>query len=160
MTHTVESLMALHHAATAAALQYADCARVSLRSARSIQAADDRNEANDALRAALTEALAFNPDWADFENGRECGRLEAAQPNIQNYPEKDISQPVRDCPQPEICGSKECEFCRDTAQPVREPLTDEAIYSIVRNEFEHIPLPYDIRITRAIERAHGIGGGE
>jgi hypothetical protein len=57
MTHTVESLMALHHAATAAALQYADCARVSLRSARSMQAADDRNEANDAILAALTEAL-------------------------------------------------------------------------------------------------------
>jgi hypothetical protein len=45
-----------------------------------MQAADDRNEANDALRAALTEALAFTPDWADFENGRECGRLDAAQP--------------------------------------------------------------------------------
>ena len=23
----------------------------------------------------------------------------------------------KNCPQPEICGSKECEFCRDTAAP-------------------------------------------
>jgi len=145
MTHTAESLMALVD----------DYARSPLCTRQ-----DGVIPPREALRTALTEALAFNPDWADFENGRECGRLEAAQPNIQNYPEKDISQTVRDCPQPEICGSKECEFCRDTAQPVREPLTDEAIYSIVRNEFEHIPLPYDIRITRAIERAHGIGGGE
>jgi hypothetical protein len=55
MTHTLDSLMALHRAATSAAVQYADCARVSLRSERTIQAADDRDEANYA-RTALTEA--------------------------------------------------------------------------------------------------------
>jgi len=44
---------------------------------------DGKLELSDALanieqiRAALTEALSFNPDWADFENWRECGRLEA-----------------------------------------------------------------------------------
>ena len=132
---------------------------------------------------------------------------------------------TKNCPQPEICGSKECEFCRDTAapapveqrctycdgtgdvhsidgewrgtchcaaapapqpaqggdyanafsdgweaamksnaaalqsaQPKQEPLTDEAIYSIVLSKFKCVPLPYDIRLTRAIEASHGING--
>ena len=45
-----------------------------------------------------------------------------------------------------------------SAQPKQEPLTDEAIYSIVLSEFKCVPLPYDIRLTRAIEAAHGING--
>ena len=154
---------------------------------------------------------------------------------------------TKNCPQPEICGSKECEFCRDTAapapqaqqgehvawaiydkrggskslhwaeqhtdgnaemynavplykaapepqaqepapqpaqggdyanafsdgweaamksnasalqsaQPKQEPLTDEAIYSIVRDKLKCFPLPYDIRLARAIEASHGITG--
>ncbi len=28
----------------------------------------------------------------------------------------------KNCPQPEICGSKECEFCRDTAAPAQKPV--------------------------------------
>ena len=28
----------------------------------------------------------------------------------------------KNCPQPEICGSKECEFCRDTAAPAQQPV--------------------------------------
>ena len=35
----------------------------------------------------------------------------------------------KNCPQPEICGSKECEFCRDTAAPAQQPvayITDTA----------------------------------
>lgn len=45
-----------------------------------------------------------------------------------------------------------------SAQPKQEPLTDEAIYSIVRDKLECFPLPFDIRLTRAIEAAHGING--
>jgi len=146
MTHTVDSLMALHDEVVG----------------RSKLTEEGEAEARSRFLAALTEALAptFQPDWADFENGRECGRLEAAQPNIQNYPEKDISQPVRDCPQPEICGSKECEFCRDTAQPVREPLSDEQLHKFADRctpNTETGSLNYR-KFARAIERAHGIGG--
>ena len=47
-----------------------------------------------------------------------------------------------------------------SAQPVAQPLTDEEIYAIVRNSFECVPLPYDIRLTRAIEKHHGIGAKE
>lgn len=36
-----------------------------------------------------------------------------------------VAEPNKDCPQPELCGSRECEFCRDTAaqqaQPERAP---------------------------------------
>jgi len=91
MTHTVESLMALHDEVVS----------------RSKLTEEGEAEARSRFLAALTETLAptFQPDWADFENGRECGRLEAAQPNTQNYPEKDI-------PQPEQTESSECDCGR------------------------------------------------
>jgi hypothetical protein len=64
MTHTVESLMALHDEVVG----------------RSKLTEEGEAEARSRFLAALTETLSFNPDWADFENGRECGRLEAAHP--------------------------------------------------------------------------------
>jgi hypothetical protein len=73
MTHTVDSLMALHD--DAAEKRHANGAPVY----NTVSA-----HAREALRTALTEALGFRPDWADFENGRECGRLEVAQP-VREY---------------------------------------------------------------------------
>ena len=52
---TIDNIMALHNAASHAAVQYALLAQVSLRSERSMQALEDRNEANEALRAALAQ---------------------------------------------------------------------------------------------------------
>jgi hypothetical protein len=66
---TIDNLMALHDEA-------AEKRHINGAPVYNVMAA----KAREALRTALTEALAFNPDWADFENGRECGRLEAAQP--------------------------------------------------------------------------------
>jgi hypothetical protein len=63
MTHTVDSLMAL-------ADRYRD-----------LKVGEGTAHAREALRTALTEALGFRPDWADFENGRKCGKLEVAQPH-------------------------------------------------------------------------------
>jgi bacterioferritin-associated ferredoxin len=182
MTHTTESLMAL-------ADVYAKANRAEanvLEQGSSEEFADavaEKEQVREAIRAALTEALAFRPDWADFENGRECGRLEAidtsqerveksggnvrvpvaitrddtehgvyyyrasevdalmaAQPNIQNYPEKDISaQPkglfvdLIEAQGPEFvaemakigCIGHDCAECKDrAAQPtIKESLT-------------------------------------
>ena len=44
------------------------------------------------------------------------------------------------------------------APQAQEPLTDEAIHSIVLSEFKCFPLPFDIRLTRAIEAAIKQGG--
>jgi hypothetical protein len=49
--------MALHRAATSAAVHFSGLLLRSLRSERTIQAFEDRNEAVEALRTALTEAL-------------------------------------------------------------------------------------------------------
>jgi hypothetical protein len=65
MTHTVDSLMALAY---------------KIRDARTYEwDVSEAVEAGNTLRKALEEALGFRPDWADFENGRECGRLEVEQ---------------------------------------------------------------------------------
>ena len=58
---TIDNIMALHNAASHAAVQYALLAQVSLRSERTLQAAADRDEAKEALRTALTEALVAQP---------------------------------------------------------------------------------------------------
>jgi len=166
MTHTVESLMALHDEVVG----------------RSKLTEEGEAEARSRFLAALTEALSFNPDWADFENGRECGRLEAAQPNIQNYPEKDISQTDQPINGREELLLREMRYIASIsngqvhrvamatleklnasgeAQPVREPLTDEQIYSIAKSIDPMVSLRTGkMLFARAIERAHGIGGGE
>jgi hypothetical protein len=65
MTHTVDTLMVLadEYMRICTFMQDGD-------------AAESAKKARAALRTALTEALAFNPDWLDVKNGRECGRLE------------------------------------------------------------------------------------
>jgi hypothetical protein len=138
MNHTVETLMALHNAATSAAVQYADCARVSLRSERTMQAADDRDEANDALRTALTEALGYSDVSLINEGNKaqplpmEMGKLTDFQcqcGKVYGFPEAMISsQPVP----PHKCKTYEEKLAyaaswwraleANSAQPVQEPL--------------------------------------
>ncbi len=36
----------------------------------------------------------------------------------------------KNCPQPEICGSKECEFCRDTAAPAPQAQPTSGDYAL------------------------------
>jgi hypothetical protein len=69
MTHTVDSLMALADEYTRLCTFMQEGTAAGL-----------AKKAREALRTALTEALGFRPDWVDFENGRECGRLEVEQP--------------------------------------------------------------------------------
>ena len=90
-----------------------------------------RDEHEEALRTALTEALAFSPDWADFQNGRECGRLEAT--------EALEAQPVR--------------------EPLTNEQMLNAIKHLYKNEWiAEQALDVSLDDFRAIERAHGIGG--
>ena len=46
------------------------------------------------------------------------------------------------------------------APPQRQPLTEEEIVQIVRDELGYSIGSDDVAFARAIERAHGIGGGE
>jgi hypothetical protein len=85
MTHTVDSLMALHDKAVDEAIKYDEMCFNDY----DIQPVLDASEA---LRTALTEALGFRQDWVDFENGRECGRLEVAQPVQVPLTDKKISK--------------------------------------------------------------------
>ena len=66
---TIDNIMKL-------AQEYGE-AKAQLEPHYTTQAVNDHVKAREALRTAVTEALAFNPDWADFNNGRECGRIEA-----------------------------------------------------------------------------------
>jgi hypothetical protein len=88
------------------------------------------SKARATLHVALTEALAFRPDWADFANGRECGRLEAVQPVVKESLSTQSAQPV---PPHEVnranpashdfgCHANAFGPCTCKAvQPVREP---------------------------------------
>ena len=70
-----------------------------------------RGTAYDLMRTALAQQEAdkpFQPDWVNYRQGVEDGKAEAL---LAQQGER------KNCPQPEICGSKECEFCRDTAAP-------------------------------------------
>ena len=91
----------------------------------------EQDEARATLLAALTEALPFQPDWADFRNGRECGRLEAT--------EALEAQPVR--------------------EPLTNEQMLNAIKHLYKNEWiAEQALDVSLDDFRAIERAHGIGG--
>ena len=68
---TIDNIMALHNAASHAAVQYALLAQVSLRSERSMQALEDRNEANEALRAALAQQA--EQGWQPIETAPKDG---------------------------------------------------------------------------------------
>ena len=120
-------------------------------------------EANDALRTALTEALAqqsqttgctSNCDNCTYAHGSPahagycymfydepqgvCGQWKDANSTIENYPEKDIS-----------------------AQPAREPLSNEQIKKGQKEGYDvdDRPEPWAFREgVKFAERAHGIGG--
>ena len=77
----------------------------------------DSQTAFEALRTALEQHEAdkpFQPDWTNYRQGVEDGKAEALAQQAA----------TKNCPQPEICGSKECEFCRDTAAPAPQPAQD------------------------------------
>jgi formylglycine-generating enzyme required for sulfatase activity len=46
------------------------------------------------------------------------------------------------------------------APPQRQPLTEKEIEALARYEDKHGQGPWHLAFARAIERAHGIGGGE
>ena len=149
MTHTVGNLMALHNAASHAAVQYALLAQVSLRSERTLQAADDRDEANDVLRTALEGALAAQPAHKEFQ---QTAMLEL-------YEFQQLTE----------CDSAEQYRTKLAAQPVREPLTDDVIFEIACGAADEMwPDVGGVGWTKddakfygifckKIERAHGIG---
>lgn len=77
-------------------------------------------KALDALRKAMQGNLDFDVALEAFEALRTALAQQAATKN---------------CPQPEICGSKECEFCRDTAAPApqaqqMEPTDDQLVKGV------------------------------
>jgi hypothetical protein len=128
------------------------------------------------------EALAFRPDWADFANGRECGRLEAAQPVWEPYDKTEMNvfaqalynakmqegkhghyetlfhvvhAAIARAVQPVVKES----LSTQSAQPAREPLTDEQIGMAFRKVFPVGGVVFTNGVTefaRAIEHAHGI----
>jgi len=134
----------------------------------------------EALRTALTEALAFNPDWADFNNGRECGRIEAtealaAQPvrepvawmyDIATYIDGDVRgrnwRQAFSTQKPNMPWmTKDVTPLYATPQPVREPLSQGAIlavFSDAETAMRRNPnLSWRYAIIDEVERAHGIG---
>ena len=70
------------------------------------------------LQEAAQAAMKYIRSTADYKAGHPVA-IEAAE---------DLSDALaqqgerKNCPQPEICGSKECEFCRDTAAPAQQPV--------------------------------------
>lgn len=126
MTHTVESLMALAY---------------KVRDARTYEwDVSDVVAANEALRAALAEALS-QPSTIGTKTWMEGGVM-----MTQNLTASDIYEPAQ------------------AAQPVREPLTEAQIdeaYCVSQHQYvrqqDHKRI---IAFARAVERAHGIGGGE
>ena len=61
------------------------------------------------LQEALEAIASALPAYIDFVPSREY--LAVVHAALAQQGER------KNCPQPEICGSKECEFCRDTAAP-------------------------------------------
>jgi len=130
----------------------------------------------DAMKQAL-EALgsvgSFNPDvWAKIDSAEEALRLAIEQAERQEPVAwadllKEADQIVRSNPlwKQFIDGTPlssaiavwMADFAQKyTAPPQRQPLTDEEIKAVIRaGEYDSME-----EFARAIERAHGIGGGE
>jgi len=145
MTHTVESLMALHDEVVG----------------RSKLTEEGEAEARSRFLAALTETLSFNPDWADFENGRECGRLEVAQPVREplkvKVTDKWESARVADYNR----GWNDCLFASNieqAAQPVREPLSPDVVRALWHETLQATkgPLPIE-EFATLLAKHYGIG---
>ena len=66
------------------------------------------------LQEALEAIASALPAYIDFVPSREY--LAVVHAALAQQGER------KNCPQPEICGSKECEFCRDTAAPAQKPV--------------------------------------
>ena len=123
---TIDNIMKL-------AQEYGE-AKAQLEPHYTTQAVNDHVKAREALRTAVTEALAFNPDWADFNNGRECGRIEATDALA--------SQPAR--------------------EPLMDEHIVSACYSF-RHDFGLLPQETRDSLTRTATdwaQAFGIGGGQ
>ncbi len=95
-----------------------------------------------------------------------CYMAERREPVAWGYRSK--RGQIIDCIAPEDHGptTKEFNVPLYAAPPQRQPLTDEEIVACIDDVFYfalddgNIDESHVIRFTRAIERAHGIGGGE
>ena len=80
-------------------------------------------KALDALRKAMQGNLDFDVALEAFEALRTALAQQGERKN---------------CPQPEICGSKECEFCRDTAAPAPQAAPVAWVWNPASIEWEKV----------------------
>lgn len=83
---------------------------------------------------ALAQQELPQKERPDFMAGYDAGMADAKRMAQQGAREN--------CPQPEICGSKECEFCRDTAAPVAQTKGNPRAHSTTRSARPSQAPPY------------------
>ena len=76
-----------------------------------------------ALQEAAMRKAILLCEWI-AETPHQRGSINGQAAQVEYALRTALAQQVerKNCPQPEICGSKECEFCRDTAAPAQQPV--------------------------------------